>query len=143
PPQTVLVVGPPQLAEALEAAATGPAAFEIERTFDNTAAIDLARALAPDIILVDADRPGARELVEAFGADALTEQVPIVVAGRFAKPDDAAPFVALGVAKALVKPVSPDALRRACREAAVANARREIARAPLGDLSLDELGTRL
>lgn len=147
-PHSVLVVGPSSLGDALGhdmASPSGPSgtAFEVERTEDNFTAIDLARALAPDLIVVDVDREGARALVEALLADPLTEPVPIVVVGLWQKADEAAPYVALGVAKAIARPVSPDALRRACAEVAATYVRREIAREPLGTLTLDQLGSRL
>lgn len=141
-PQTALIVGSDALADALELD-RGGAVFEVERAVDTTAAIDQARALAPDVIVLDADRPGARELCEALVTDALTELIPIVVVGLFAKPDDTAPFLALGVARSLPKPVSPDTLRRACAEATAIYVRREVQRAPLGSVSVDELGARL
>ncbi|WP_437991232.1 response regulator [Sorangium sp. So ce145] len=146
-PITVLVVGAAPLAEALDPAGAdaGPS-FEVERTDDVETAIDLARAFAPDLVLLDADMPGARGLAEALAADPLTDLVPVVAVGRFARPEDAAPYVALGAARALPKPVSPDALRRAAAEAAVAGVRAETARAvrgPFGAVSLDELGARL
>ena len=141
-PQSALVVGPEAIADAL-ALERGGATFEVERAGDTISAIDLARALAPDVIVVDVDQPGARELCEALSSDPLTELMPIVVVGAFAKPDDAAPFVALGVARSLPKPVSPDALRRACADATATYVRREVHRAPLGDVSVGELGARL
>jgi CheY-like chemotaxis protein len=141
-PQTALVVGHETLAEALGLPRAG-ALFEVEHAPDTTAAIDLARALAPDVIVLDADRPGARELCEALAADPLTEEIPVVVVGLWAKPDDAAPFLALGVARSLPKPVSPDALHRACADATASYVRREMVRSPLGDLSVHELGARL
>jgi len=141
-PQTALVVGSERLADAL-ALDRGGVTFEVERAPDTTAAIDLARALAPDVIVLDADGLGARELCEALVSDALTEAIPIVVVGLWARPDEAAPFVALGVARTLVKPVSPDALRRACADATATYGRREVRRSPLGELSVDELGARL
>ncbi|WP_441290468.1 response regulator [Sorangium sp. KYC3313] len=146
-PITVLVVGAAPLAQALEPASAdvGPS-FEVERTDDVETAIDLARAFAPDLVLLDADMPGARGLAEALAADPLTDLVPVVAVGRFARPEDAAPYLALGAARALPKPVSPDALRRAAAEAAVACVRAESARAvrgPFGAVSLDELGARL
>jgi CheY-like chemotaxis protein len=141
-PQTALVVGADALAEALSLTRSH-APFEVERAPDTTAAIDLARALAPDVVVIDADRPGARELCEALASDPLTELVPVVVVGQWSKPDDAAPYLALGVARSLPKPVSPDALHRACAEATATYVRREVHRAPLGEVSVDELGTRL
>lgn len=144
-PQTALVVGPSNLAEALAAAALGrgEVAFDVERAEDNTSAIDLARALAPDVIVLDADRDGARELCEALAGDPLTELVPIVVVGHWSRTDEAAPFIALGVARTLCKPVSPDLIHRACADATASYVRREIRRTPLGELSVDELGARL
>ncbi|WP_437723662.1 response regulator [Sorangium sp. So ce861] len=144
-PITVLVVGGAPLAEALdpESAGAGPS-FEVERTDEIETAIDLARAFAPDVVLLDADLPGARGLAEALAADPLTDLVPVVAVGRFARPEDAAPYVALGAARALAKPASPDALRRAAAEAAASCVRlRQPARAPLGAVSLDDLGARL
>ncbi|WP_437505300.1 response regulator [Sorangium sp. So ce1099] len=143
-PITVLVVGAAPLAEALEPAGAdvGPS-FEVERTDEVETAIDLARAFAPDVVLLDADLPGARGLAEALAGDPLTELVPVVAVGRFARPEDAAPYVALGAARALARPVSPDALRRAAAEAAATCVRPETARGPLGAVSLDELGARL
>ncbi len=143
-PLTALVVGGEPLAEALTPgiADAGPV-FEVERTGDATTAIDLARALAPDVVVLDTDLPGARALAEALTSDPLTEPVPILALGAFARADDAAPFVALGVARALAKPVSPDALRRAAAEAAATYGRGEVTRSPLGEVTLDQLGARL
>ncbi|WP_437599138.1 response regulator [Sorangium sp. So ce590] len=144
---TVLVVGGAPLAGALDpgSAGAGPS-FEVERTDDVDTAIDLARAFAPDVVLLDADLPGARGLAEALAADPLTELCPVVAVGRFARPEDAAPYIALGAARALAKPASPDALRRAAAEAAAICVRSDdtrAARGPLGAVSLDELGARL
>ena len=141
-PAIALVVGSDRLADAL-ALDRGGAACEVERVQEGTAALDRARALAPDVIVLDADRPGARELCEALVSDPLTESIPVVVAGHWSRADEAAPFAALGAARTLVKPVSPSALRRACAEAIATYARRDVRRAPLGDLSVDELGARL
>jgi DNA-binding response OmpR family regulator len=144
-PLTVLVVGPTQLADALTPLIADPSVdIEVERTSDNTTAIDLARAVAPDVIILDADRPGTRELTLALSADPLTELVPIIVVGRWSKSEEASAYVALGVARALGKPVSPEGLRRAVVEVAkTSGLQREPARSPLGEVSLDDLGARL
>ena len=144
-PLTVLVVGPSQIADALaQPLLDGGADIEVERTSDNTTALDLARAVAPDVIILDADRPGTRELTLALSGDSLTELVPIVVVGRWSKSEEASAYVALGVTRALSKPVSPDALRRAVVDAArTVGLQRDPARAPLGEVSLDDLGARL
>jgi CheY-like chemotaxis protein len=144
-PLTVLVVGPSQIADALvPVIGDGGADLEVEHTIDTTTAIDLARAVAPDVIILDADRPGTRELAIALFADPLTELVPILVVGRWTKSDEASAYVALGVARALSKPVSPDVLRRAVISAAqTVGLQRETTRAPIGEVSLDDLGARL
>ncbi len=144
-PQTVLVVAPAPVAEGLRGEATEGAAalFEVEHIEDDGAAPDLARALAPDAIVIDADRPCARDLVATLLADPLTEEVPIILLGRFKKADDAALYVALGVARTLPKPVSPDALRRACAEVTANYVRREIVRSPIGGVTLEQLSVRL
>ncbi|XXX75976.1 response regulator [Sorangium sp. So ce134] len=144
-PITALVVGGAPLADALDAGSAGAGpSFEVERTDEVETAIDLARAFAPDVVLLDADLPGARALAEALAADPLTDLVPVVAVGRFARPEDAAPYVALGAARTLAKPASPDALRRAAAEAAASCVRLgQPARAPLGAVNLDELGARL
>lgn len=141
-PQTILFVGPTHLADGL-ATQDDPAAFEIERTENYAEAADLARALAPDVIVIDSDKPAARQLVAALLADPMTEEAPILLIGRFTKADDAALYAALGVAKTLPKPVSPAALRKAIVEVTATYIKREIARSPIGDLTLDELGKRL
>ncbi len=144
PPITVLVVGSNDIADMLgEEGAEATNGIEVERTNDVAQAVVLARALAPDVIVLDADRAGARELCEALLADPLTESTPIVVTGAWTRADAAAPFVAMGVAKAMMKPVTPDALRRACLDAAAAYVRGEPARSPLGEVSVDDLGARL
>jgi CheY-like chemotaxis protein len=111
----VLVVGDEALADALgEDGALRP--FESERTDDARTALQLARAYAPDLMLVDRDLPHATQLIDALMADPLTEPVPIVVVGTFATAEAAARVVALGVARVLSKPVAPDALARALDE---------------------------
>ena len=146
-PVAILVVGGETLADALTGDAGGAGnvptrAFECERTEDITTALELARAYAPDLVVVDVDIPGAGDLVEALLDDPLTEPVPIVVLGSFAGPDDSARFVALGVSKALVKPATIDALRGACDEILDARDGRTM-RITLGEPTLEQLADRL
>ncbi|HEY8042400.1 MAG TPA: response regulator [Polyangiaceae bacterium] len=142
-PISVLVVGGEDLADALtEDAALRARAFECERTEEAQTALDLARAYAPDVLLVDADVDQAAQLVEALLDDPLTEPVPIVVVGTFRTTDEAARFVALGVAKALTKPVAPDVLRRTCDEILDAREGRTM-RVTLGEPTLEQLAQRL
>jgi DNA-binding response OmpR family regulator len=142
-PMSALVVGGEELADVLtEDAALRARAFECERTVDVQIALELARAYAPDVMLVDADVPRAPELIEALLDDPLTEPVPIVVVGSFRSADEAARFVALGVAKALPKPVAPDPLRRVIDEILDAREGRTV-RVTLGEPTLEQLAERL
>ena len=142
-PIATLVVGGEDLADALtDDAAIRTRAFECERTEDARSALELARAHAPDLVLIDADLPHAAGLVEALLDDPLTEPVPIVVVGSFRAPDESARFVALGVARALPKPVLADLLRRSCDEILDAREGRTL-RITLGEPTLEQLADRL
>lgn len=143
-PISVLCVGNATLAASLgEPNKSESQAFEIESTADPLVAMDVARALAPDLVIVDADLPNAKRLVSNLVSDPLTESVPVLVIMRVSRTDDAGPYLALGVAKVLPKPVSPGELRRACASVITSYVRRETTREPLGDLTIDQLGARL
>jgi DNA-binding response OmpR family regulator len=142
-PQCVLVVGGEDLADTLtDDSALRSRAFECERTEDVHTALELARAYAPDALVIDADVPQAASLVETLVEDPLTEPVPILVVGTFHATDEVARFVALGVARALPKPVSAEVLRRACDDVLEAREGRTI-RVTLGEPTLEQLATRL
>jgi DNA-binding response OmpR family regulator len=142
-PTAVLVVGDEALADALlRDEASGPRSLECERTGSVENALELARALAPDLALIDADLAGATSLVEALLDDPLTEPVPIVVVGTFRSPEETARFVALGVARTVAKPATRDVIRAACDE--ILEGREEhTLRMTLGEPTLDQLATRL
>jgi DNA-binding response OmpR family regulator len=140
---SALVVGGTALADALTDVGDGDESdFECERTEHAQAALGLARALAPDVVIVDSDLKGTLELVESLLDDPLTEPVPIIVLGNFSSPDQAARFVALGVAKALPKPVASSTLRRACQEVIDQREGRTMP-VTLGEPTLQQLGERL
>jgi DNA-binding response OmpR family regulator len=142
-PLSVLVVGPESIAEVLtEGDARGGRTFECERTEDAQQAIGLARAYAPDLVVVDGDVPAAVELVEALLDDPLTEPVPILVLGSFATTEESARFIALGVAKALTKPIPSEVFRAACEEILDHREGRTM-RMTLGEPTLEALGNRL
>jgi DNA-binding response OmpR family regulator len=142
-PIATLVVGDESLVEALaEDGASRPRPFECERAGDANAALDLARAHAPDLLLVDVDLPGGPELVEALLDDPLTDPVPIVVVGTFRSPEEVSRFVALGVARTLAKPVAPEVLRATCDEMADTRGERTT-RVTLGEPTLEQLADRL
>ncbi|MFO0551353.1 MAG: response regulator [Polyangiaceae bacterium] len=147
-PISVLVMGGGTLADALvlpsgRVSDDDGQAFEVERTSDLGVALDLAKALAPDVAVIDGDLPEARGVIEVLLGDALTDAIPVIVCTKLARTDDAGPLLALGVAKILPKPVSPGELRRACASAVATYVRREVTREPLGELNLDQLGARL
>jgi CheY-like chemotaxis protein len=140
---SALVVGSAAIADALtEGTDGGESIFECERTEHTQAALGLARALAPDVVLVDSELRGALDLVEALLDDPLTEPVPIIVLGVFTSPEQAARFVALGVAKTLAKPVAPGTLRRACHDVIDQREGRTLPMT-LGEPTLEQLGDRL
>lgn len=142
-PWTVLVIGPETLALALE---DDPQTLpcEIERTSEVETAPDLARAVAPDLLVVDVDLPGAFELIVTFTDDVLTGPVPIVAIGEHLS-DRVAKLVALGVAKVMEKPVAGVTLREACSD--VVGERSRVVPAALhpelGELTVGELVVRL
>ncbi|HEX3853164.1 MAG TPA: response regulator, partial [Polyangiaceae bacterium] len=140
-PLSVLIFGAQSLADAIQA--IPGTHVECERTEDLTRAREQARLFGPDLAIIDADRAGARELVETFAKDPLVEPVPLVVIGDFASPEAASAFVALGAARVLAKPVSPEALQRTVVELRAQAAEPRIGRDPLGDLSVEALADRI
>ncbi|MEO8906026.1 MAG: response regulator [Polyangiaceae bacterium] len=140
-PLSVLVFGAEGLVEAIQA--IPGTHVECERTEDLTRAREQARLFGPDLAIIDADRPGARELVEAFARDPSVEPVPLVVVGDFASPEAASSFIALGAARVLAKPVTPDVLRRTVIELRAQAAEPRQVREPLGDLSVEGLAERI
>ncbi|HEX4512828.1 MAG TPA: response regulator [Polyangiaceae bacterium] len=139
-PMMVLVVGPESIADAL-LDAEEHRAIECERSDDPHQAIRLARAVAPDVVVIDAQVPQAAELVEALSDDPLTEPVPVVIVGKFDAQAQAR-FVALGVARTLTAPYSGDALRGICEEAVDQRDGRTM-RISLGEPTIEQLGERL
>ena len=140
--RSCVLFGSEMLAEALTDEAYDGATFECERTEHVQAGIGLARSLAPDVVVVDADVPAALELVEALLDDPLTEAVPILVVGAFPSSEQAARFVALGVTKTIQKPISPESLRASCDDAIASREGRTV-RLSLGEPTLEQLGERL
>jgi DNA-binding response OmpR family regulator/HPt (histidine-containing phosphotransfer) domain-containing protein len=137
----VLVFGPEPLADALRQ--QGDLRVECEPTHEPGKARELLRAFAPDVAVIDADRGGARELVELLAKDPLIELVPIVVVGDFTSPEQVTALLAAGATRGLQKPVSPDMLRRTLIELCDRGAPATIAREALGELNVTELVERM
>ena len=140
-PLSILIFGAQSLADAIQA--IPDTHVECERTEDLARAREQARLFGPDLAIIDADRSGARELVETFAQDPLVEPVPLVVIGDFASPEDASSYIALGAARVLSKPVSPEALQRTVIELRALAAEPRTGRDPLGDLSVEALADRI
>ena len=68
--------------------------------------------------------------------------MPVVVVGTFGSPDDAARFVALGVARAIARPIGADVIRHACDEI-LDNRDGRTVRVTLGEPTLEQLAERL
>jgi DNA-binding response OmpR family regulator len=141
-PWTVVCVGEEALANAL---AADPSIFscEVEGTDDVGAALDLARTVAPELIVLDSDLDGISELVEALVEDPLTMPVPIVAFGD-ADESESARLHAIGVAKVVRKKESATELRAACA-AVIAGARASAQSAlqELGAMSVKQLVDRI
>src|SRR6185436_1617379 len=130
------------LAEALAAEEDGTR-LELEHTEDPTRARELARIVGPDVVVVDADRPGVRELVSDLVNDPLIEPAPVVAVGTFDQPEAAGGFVELGSSRVLLKPVSPDTLRRTVEGLRDRAARPRPSREPLGEGTVPVLADRI
>ncbi|MSP26041.1 MAG: response regulator [Myxococcales bacterium] len=144
----VAAVGPASLVELLGASggASGgasTAAFAIQHFPRPSSAAQHLRAchVLPDVIVIDADQPGAVLLAEELLGESPTDEIPLVVLGRFSAPEHAARFVALGAARCFAKPVSAAELHRACRELSPDALRG--AAMPLGAMTIDVLSDRL
>lgn len=118
----------------------GPA-LQVQRIEPSSTAHHELRKLRPDVIVVDGDDAGARRTVEQLMHHAETDSIPVVVIGDWERAEDAAPFIALGVARTLPKPVAPAEMRQACLE--IGPAVNGSGLEPIGVTNLDGLGARL
>jgi CheY-like chemotaxis protein len=139
-PPTILVIGPSGLADAITNAIdhAGEGDMECERCETPAAGLELARALAPDVAVIDADLPGAKDLVETLGKDTQSEPTPLLVVGTWATPEEGARWVAAGATLALAKPISPYDLRKACMELSLGKAK-PTTQGPLGVATVEGL----
>src|SRR5580658_6531567 len=142
PPAPVLLIGDIELAEAFVEDHALERVYECERTDDVDSALQLARAYAPDSVVVDVDLAGASHLVAALLEDPLTEPVPVVVVGSLRAPEEAARFGTLGAARTLAKPVAPEVIRTTCDDILDGREGRTL-RMTLGEQTLEELADRL
>ncbi|HPB95933.1 MAG TPA: response regulator, partial [Polyangiaceae bacterium] len=142
-PLAVLVIGRPALADSLRMDSdSSMGSLEVEQTDDLSQALELTRALAPDVLVLDADLLGAVALSESLSLDPLVDSTRVIVVGAFSLPDQTAPFLAHGVMRTLVKPVSPAKLQHAVRSAAKTSTTDD-STDPFGQLTVEELAERL
>ncbi|HEY2405511.1 MAG TPA: response regulator, partial [Polyangiaceae bacterium] len=140
-PLSVLVFGTQSLVDALTAN-DGPS-VECERTEELQRARELAQHFGPDLVLIDADKPAAREFLELLSKDDSIGPLPIVVIGAFDHPDAASSFIRLGATRVLPKPVSPDTLQRTVIELKSRRSEARVGQEPLGELSVEALTERI
>ncbi|MFO0675041.1 MAG: response regulator [Polyangiaceae bacterium] len=141
----VLLVGGGDLHFSLVAGDDDDRRFDVERTDDPQAAIDVAKELAPDLMILDASAFAAAELVEAMSDDSMTDAIPILVvvdgAARDVRENEAR-FVALGVSKVVRGPLSGAELRT--RAVKLMDERQDrTVRVTLGEPTVEQLGDRL
>jgi hypothetical protein len=116
-------------------------AFNIERVSEMGRVRHLIGASKTDIVVVDTELEGARGLIELLLGDDATDTIPIVALGVWDKPEQAAPYVALGVARTIAKPASPSLLRQTCLE--VAPSWKGSPFEAIGKTTVDQLSVRL
>ncbi len=140
-----VVAGARQLVDGLRAedwaAEDDAPSFNIERVTEIGKARQLITAAKTDIVVIDTEIEGARGLIELLLGDAGTDTIPIVALGRWDKPEQAALYVALGVARTIAKPASPGLLRRTCLE--VAPSWKGSPFEAIGKTTIDELSIKL
>jgi DNA-binding response OmpR family regulator len=140
---SVLVVGPEDLADALvEDMGSDDGTFECERVDDLAKARSVALALAPDVVVLDGDLPGAADLAQLLLDDPLTEAAPVIVVLTPGRGDGTTRLMALGVAKILPRPLRAGAVRAACQEAIDQRDGKTI-ELTLGEPTVAQLGERL
>jgi DNA-binding response OmpR family regulator len=140
---SVLIVGPEDLADMLvEEMGADEAGFECQCNDDLARARSTALAMAPDVVILDGDLPGAADFAEQFLEDPLTELTPVVVV-MTPGPDAAdSRFRALGVARVMPRPLLAGALRSACQEIIDVRDGKTVPMT-LGEPTVEQLGERL
>jgi CheY-like chemotaxis protein len=143
-PLSVLVVASASLGSALGAQpASAGTALEFHHTENASEAFPMVQTVSPDVVVVDIDRSGGRNLIDRMLSDASVDPVHVVAIGAFERPEAAAGLVALGVARVMPKPVGPETLRRTILE--VARERLTVAAPaePLGEITVEALAERV
>jgi CheY-like chemotaxis protein len=109
---TVLVVEDNALNRKLVRDVLGHAGYRVLEAGDAERGIELARAEAPDLILMDVQLPGIDgvEALRRLRGDDATSSIPVAALTALAMKEDRARFLAAGFDGYLEKPVSVPAL---------------------------------
>ncbi len=93
--------------------------FEVEATGSGPAAIDLARAFRPDLVLLDVVMPtmDGPAVLRSLRADPNQAETPVVFMTARTQARDLAEYRALGCLDVIVKPFTPSSLPQLVREA--------------------------
>ncbi|HEX7448473.1 MAG TPA: response regulator [Pirellulales bacterium] len=110
----LLVEDHPEVAQA-QARLLDAIGYDVMMAHDGFAALAMARADQPDVILLDIGLPGldGYEVAEALKADEATRSIRLIALTAYGTPDDLRRSRELGFEAHLVKPTTLDQLRRA------------------------------
>lgn len=88
------------------------AGYNVVEAFDGTQAIELARSVLPDLILMDISIPGVNgwEATRILRHDPATSTIPIIALTAHALADDRARATEVGFTAYLAKPIEPRAV---------------------------------
>lgn len=108
-PATVLVCDNEQPLRALVRATLEGHGYEIAEARDGDEAVDCARRLRPDVIVLDMMMPGRSglEVLAELGADPATAEIPVVMLTARSQAAHREAAARAGAARFLAKPFSP------------------------------------
>jgi len=108
-PQTVLVCDNEEALRALVRAALEPSGCEIAEARDGDESVELARALEPDLIVLDLMMPGRSglQVLDELRSEPRFETTPVIVLSARAQVADREAVTQAGATTFLAKPFSP------------------------------------
>ena len=114
-PRTVLVIEDSQVIQRLIEVCLVPAGFQVETAGDGQAGIAAAKAVRPDVVVLDVGLPvmDGWQVLEHLMGDPETEHLQVLVLTAHAQDEMKAQASGAGAAGFLTKPFRPDELRSA------------------------------
>jgi DNA-binding response OmpR family regulator len=114
-PQTVLVCDNEEALRALVRAALEPSGCEIVEARDGDESVELARALEPDLIVLDLMMPGRSglQVLDELRREQALEATPVIVLSARVQATDREAVARAGATRFIAKPFSP---RELCAE---------------------------